>query len=74
MTTRPIIHNRKGEGYTYSGLDSNLRRAQDKVRKLHPDVEPFGFRDLKDKRTTEIYVKARWRATVAPNSREIAAA
>lgn len=94
---RPIIHTRKGAAYTYSGLDSMLRRAQVKARKKMPNLQPFGFRDLKgkgatdmwlsgepieriqmlcghkDKATTEIYVKSRWRESVSPNSLKISA-
>lgn len=94
---RPIIHTLKGQPYTYSGLDSMLRRAQAAARKRMPLLEPFGFRDLKgkgatdmwlagvpieriqalcghkDKSTTEIYVKARWRESIAPNSLKIGA-
>lgn len=93
----PIIHTRKGAAYTYSGLDAILRRAQGKAKKMMPTLEPFGFRDLKgkgatdmwlagepieriqalcghkDKATTEIYVKSRWRESVASNSLKIRA-
>ena len=88
---RPIVHTRKGKAYTYTGIDAMLRRAQTKAKKKLPSLEPFGFRDLKgkgatdmwlageaieriqmlcghkDKATTEIYVKSRWRESVAPN-------
>lgn len=94
---RPIVHRLNGKAYTYSGLDSMLRRAQTKAKKNLPTLEPFGFRDLKgkgatdmwladvpieriqalcghkDKATTEIYVKSRWRESVASNSLKIGA-
>lgn len=94
---RPIVHTRKGKPYTYSGISSMLKRAQTMAREKLPSLEPFGFRDLKgkgatdmwlasiqieriqalcghkDKRTTEIYVKARWRESIAPNSLKIGA-
>ncbi len=94
---RTIIHTRKGAAYTYSGLDAMLRRSQGKARKKLPNLQPFGFRDLKgkgatdmwlsgenieriqmlcghkDKATTEIYVKSRWRESVAPNDLKISA-
>lgn len=92
---QPIIHTRQGEGYTYDGISAMLKRAQEKARKEVPvlaAMEPFGFRDIKGKgatdmwlagvpieqiqllcghkhkSTTETYVKARWRETVASNS------
>lgn len=94
---RPIVHTKRGKPYTYSGLDSMLRRAQTAARKKMPSLEPFGFRDLKgkgatdmwlggkpieriqalcghkDKATTKIYVKSRWREPVASNSLKIGA-
>lgn len=94
---RPIIHTRKGNQYSYSGLDTMLRRAQAEAKKKMPMLEPFGFRDLKgkgatdmwlagvpieriqalcghkDKSTTEIYVKARWRDSIESNSLQIGA-
>ncbi|MDS1142013.1 tyrosine-type recombinase/integrase [Pusillimonas sp. SM2304] len=94
---RPIVHTRKGEPYTHTGIDAMLRRAQAKAKKKLPTLLPFGFRDLKgkgatdmwlsdepieriqalcghkDKATTEIYVKSRWRELVAPNSLKIGA-
>ncbi|MGB3287965.1 MAG: tyrosine-type recombinase/integrase [Burkholderiaceae bacterium] len=94
---RPIVHTRKGLPYTYTGIDAMLRRAQTKAKAKVPSLEPFGFRDLKgkgatdmwlageaieriqmlcghkDKATTEIYVKSRWRESVAPNRIKIGA-
>lgn len=89
---QPIVHTRTGDAYTYDGLSAMLKRAQVKAK-----VQPFGFRDLKgkgatdmwlagepieriqllcghaSKTTTERYIKARWRETAQPNSREIGA-
>lgn len=94
---RPLVHTRKGEPYTYSGLDAMLRRSEVTARKKMSTLLPFGFRDLKgkgatdmwlagipieriqalcghkDKATTEIYVKSRWRESVASNSLKIGA-
>lgn len=100
---RPIVHRRRLKGkndegaYTYSGLSAMLKRAQKKARERMPALESFGFRDLKgkgatdmwlagvpieriqalcghkDKHTTEIYVKQRWREPVTANSRKIGA-
>lgn len=94
---RPIVHRRDGKAYTYSGISAMLKRAQVKARKTMPGLEPFGFRDLKgkgatdmwlasipieriqalcghkSKKTTEVYVKQRWRDSVAPNSLMIGA-
>ena len=87
---QPIVHTMAGSGYTYDGLSAMLKRAQKAA-----GVASFGFRDLKgkgatdmwltgeaietiqqlcghaDKATTEIYIKARWRETAQPNTREI---
>lgn len=97
----PIVHRHRLKGadddgaYTYSGISAMLKRAQKKARKQMPTLESFGFRDLKgkgatdmwlagepieriqalcghkDKATTEIYVKQRWRESVPSNSRKI---
>lgn len=53
---RPIVHTLKGKPYTYSGLDSMLQRAQAKAKKKLPDLEPFGFRDLKGKGATDMWL------------------
>lgn len=87
---QPIVHDLAGGGYTYDGLSSMLKRAQKKA-----GVASFGFRDLKgkgatdmwlsgepieriqllcghaDKKTTEIYIKARWTETAQPNASNI---
>lgn len=84
---QPIVHTADGKAYTYDGLSAMLKRYQVKAK-----VTPFGFRDLKgkgatdmwlagdqieriqllcghaSKATTEIYIKARWTETAAPNA------
>jgi len=50
----PIVHTLKGTAYTYSGLDSMLRRA--KAGAKLPTLKPFGFRDLKGKGTTDMWL------------------
>jgi integrase len=96
---QPIVHRRDGDDYSYKGISSMLRRVVVKARAEVPalaGMESFGFRDLKGKgatdmwlagepieriqmlcghakaSTTEIYIKARWRETVAPNATKIA--
>jgi len=83
---QPIVHALDGSGYTYDGISAMLKRYQVKA-----GVASFGFRDLKGKgatdmwlsgepieriqllcghatkNTTEIYIKARWVETAAPN-------
>lgn len=56
---QPLVHNRKGERYTYTGLNANLTRAIGKVNKKRlaagqPKMPPFGFRDLKGKGATDM--------------------
>lgn len=87
-----LVHDRDGKPYTYSGLSSMLKRAQAAARAAGKSVGSFGFRDLKGKgatdmwlagvpieqiqllcghrsaRTTEIYIKQRWRETARPNA------
>lgn len=97
---QPIVHTMAGEAYTYSGISAMLKRAQGKARAKHKalaKMPAFGFRDLKGKgatdmwlagvpieriqllcghakaSTTEIYIKARWVQTAAPNDRKITA-
>jgi integrase len=95
---QPIVHNLRGDAYTYDGISTMLKKAIAKVRLEHAkkggplaNMPSFGFRDLKgkgatdmwlagtdikliqqlcghaDAKTTEIYVKARWRETAKPN-------
>lgn len=57
---QPIVHNRKGNAYTYSGIHSMLqaqiRRINVKREKkgLAP-IESFGYRDLKGKGATDMW-------------------
>jgi integrase len=54
-----IVHNLKGAAYTYSGITSMLQQAQAKARKKSPalnDMPPFGFRDLKGKGATDMWL------------------
>lgn len=98
ITGLTLIHRRDGHPYTYDGLCSMLKRAQNDLRDLHAvkrgpldEMPSWGFYDLKGKgatdmwqdgipltqiqvlcghesvKTTEVYVKARWRGIVAPN-------
>lgn len=100
---QPIVHTLAGQAYSYSGISAMLKRAQAKVRAAHAKtrgplarMQSFGFRDLKGKgatdmwlagepieriqllcghakkTTTEVYIKARWRETAAPNTRIVA--
>lgn len=96
---QPIVHTLTGEAYSYSGISAMLRRSVAKAKAKHKalaTMESFGFRDLKGKgatdmwlagepieriqllcghakaSTTEIYIKARWTQTAAPNDRQIA--
>lgn len=54
-----LVHTRDGEPYSYDGLSAMLKRAQDKVRKTVPalvDMPSFGFRDLKGKGATDMWL------------------
>jgi integrase len=56
---QPLIHTRRGEDYTYGGISSMLKRAQAKARKAIPalkDMPSFGFRDLKGKGATDMWL------------------
>lgn len=56
---QPLIHTRKGEIYTYSGISSMLKRAQKKARENIPALKgmpSFGFRDLKGKGATDMWL------------------
>lgn len=56
---QPIVHRRDGEDYTYGGISSMLRRVIAKVRAEVPalaQMEPFGFRDLKGKGATDMWL------------------
>jgi hypothetical protein len=73
---RRLICTRQGKPYTYSGLTSMLTRAIVKANKVRllsgrTSIASFGFRDLKGKGATEIYVKQRWCEAVQPNQIKI---
>ena len=57
---QPIVHNREGEGYTYSGIHSMLTaqigriNAKREKKGLAP-IPSFGFRDLKGKGATDMW-------------------
>ena len=56
---RPLIYTRNGEGYTYDGLSTMLKKAQAKVRAaggLLANMQTFGFRDLKGKGATDMWL------------------
>lgn len=48
---QPIVHTLVGEAYTYSGISAMLRRVLKKVK-----VASFGFRDLKGKGATDMWL------------------
>jgi integrase len=59
---QPILHRLDGGAYTYDGLSSMLKQAQDKVRAEHAKTDgplknmpSFGLRDLKGKGATDMY-------------------
>lgn len=65
---RPLLHTvkgkgerQRGQGYTYNGLSAMLRRAIKKANKQRlkdgqPAIESFGFRDLKGKGATDMWL------------------
>jgi integrase len=56
---QPIVHNLKGEAYTYDGLSAMLKQAQARVRGSVPSLKhmpSFGFRDLKGKGATDMWL------------------
>lgn len=56
---QPIVHSLKGARYSYSGLSAMLKRAQAQVRKTNTklrDMPSFGFRDLKGKGATDMWL------------------
>jgi integrase len=48
---QPIVHTMVGEGYSYDGISAMLKRAQAKAK-----VASFGFRDLKGKGATDMWL------------------
>lgn len=60
----PLVKTLKGEHYTYTGLNSMLRRSIQKANKARAakGIEPmeyFGFRDLKGKGASDMYYLAK---------------
>lgn len=60
----PVVKTLKGEHYTYTGLNSMLRRSIQKANKLREakGITPmpyFGYRDLKGKGATDMYFLAK---------------
>lgn len=56
---QPIVHTLKGEAYTYDGASAMLKQAQTRARKAVPalkDMPSFGFRDLKGKGATDMWL------------------
>lgn len=56
---QPIVHNRKGEAYTYTGIMSMLTAAIKRANAGRPAgnrIAPFGFRDLKGKGATDMWL------------------
>jgi integrase len=60
---QPLVHNLKGEAYTYDGISAMLKKAQEKVRQEHrkkggplAKMPGFGFRDLKGKGATDMWL------------------
>lgn len=60
---QPILHRLDGYAYTYDGLCSMLKQAQDKVRAAHAksggplaSMPSFGLRDLKGKGATDMWL------------------
>ncbi|WP_343592030.1 tyrosine-type recombinase/integrase [Paracidovorax wautersii] len=61
VQSQPLVHTRKGEGYTYTGIMSMLTRTIAKVNKARenkgqPRMASFGFRDLKGKGATDMWL------------------
>ncbi|MBA3597509.1 MAG: integrase [Methylibium sp.] len=60
---QPILHRLDGKAYTYDGLSSMLKQAQDKVRARHAKekgplaaMPSFALRDLKGKGATDMWL------------------
>lgn len=54
-----LVRTRDGKSYTYDGLSAMLKRAIAKANKARKNVEPipsFGFRDLKGKGATDMWL------------------
>lgn len=57
----PLVHNQAGDSYTYSGITSMLGKAIKKAnaareKKGLPPIAAFGFRDLKGKGATDMWL------------------
>lgn len=55
---QPLVHNRKGERYTYTGIMAMLTAATKKANKGRAEgdrIASFGFRDLKGKGATDMW-------------------
>jgi integrase len=57
---QPLIRTRDGSAYTYDGLSSMLRRSLKKAnisraKRNLPNIQSFGFRDLKGKGATDMW-------------------
>jgi integrase len=48
---QPIVHTMAGDGYSYDGISAMLKRSQIKA-----GVDSFGFRDLKGKGATDMWL------------------
>lgn len=58
---QPLVHNRKGEAYTYTGITAMLSATIRKVNAQRkkdslPPIPSFGFRDLKGKGATDMWL------------------
>lgn len=59
--TQPLVHTLQGESYTYTGITSMLTRAikkanKERERKGLSRIAAFGFRDLKGKGATDMWL------------------
>jgi integrase len=57
----PIVRKLDGDFYTYSGLSSMLRRSieaanESRRARKQPEIESFGFRDIKGKGATDMWL------------------
>jgi integrase len=56
--SQPLVHNRQGERYTYTGIMAMLTAAIKRANKLRAEgdkIAAFGFRDLKGKGATDMW-------------------
>jgi integrase len=64
LKAEPLVKTLKGEHYTYTGLNSMLRRSITKANKIRKaageeEMAYFGFRDIKGKGATDMYYLAK---------------